>query len=149
MVVATCRQAKMEMAKAPGTIPYWNVLLAKYPPAFIGKCEKAAQFAKENVEHWLSDNMFADCDDGSDRAKKIVSDLSDHKKTRQHDKHISLEEAADLGLVVKSLEGSGLQDPVLSVHHAYMLTFSRNPRVAKIVENHFGKAMVLFHPTKD
>jgi hypothetical protein len=39
-----------------------------------------------------------------------------------------------------------LQDLVLTVHHAYMHTFSAAP-AAKIVENHLGHAVVLNAPT--
>ena len=75
-----------------------------------------------------------------------MTELSDHNKTRQHDKHISIDEAQHIGLKIKSLERMpALQEAVLSVHHAYMLTFSNNAKVAKIIENHNGDAMVIFH----
>ncbi len=124
-VIEEMAKAKKEMAESPGTIPFWNALIAKYPPAFIGTCEKAVRFSVENVECWLVDNMFKDCENGRERAKKLVSELSDHTKTRQHDKHISADEAKRLGLTIYKLEdNSALQDAVLSVHHSYMLTFT-------------------------
>ena len=148
-VIEEAARAKKEMASQQGTIPYWSSLLAKYPPAFIGKCEKAVQFAMENVEAWLTDNMFATAENPREVAKTIVSELSDHIKTRQHDKHISADEAQELGLkIIPIEEDSRLQDAILSVHHAYMLTFSSNARVAKIIENQNGCAMVTFHNQK-
>lgn len=145
-VIEEASKAKDEMSKDQGTIPYWTSLLSKYPPAFIGKCEKAVQFAAENVEKWLSENMFLDDPDGKDKAKYVVSQLSDHVLTKQHDKHIEIAEAKALGLHVESIEDDPqLQDALLSVHHAFMLTFSGNSKVAKIIENQDNKAMVLFH----
>lgn len=148
-VIEEAAKAKEEMASQPGTIPYWSALLAKYPPAFIGKCEKAVQFAMENVEEWLAENMFANEENPMQISKTIVSELSDHIKTRQHDKHISVGEAKKLGLKILQIEEDPrLQDAILSVHHAYMLTFSGNARVAKIIENQNGCAMVTFHNQK-
>ena len=44
-------------------------------------------------------------------------------------------------------DDSALQDLVLTVHHAYMHTFSTTPAI-KIIENHNGKAMVIFMGSK-
>ena len=49
-VIEEMAKAKKEMAESPGTIPFWNALIAKYPPAFIGTCEKAVRFSVENVD---------------------------------------------------------------------------------------------------
>lgn len=145
-VIEEALMAKNEMATSPCTAPYWATLLAKYPPAFIGKCEKAVEFAADNVERWLSENMFAQETDSVAVAKSVVQALSDHSLTKQHDRHISSDEARAIGLKVTSLESDRkLQDALLSIHHAYMITFSRNAKVAKIIENYKGKTMVVFH----
>ena len=148
-VIEEAKNAKDEMSKDMGTVPYWTALLAKYPPAFIGKCRKAAIFAAENVEQWLIENMFVNDSDGLSQAKYIVSVLSDHSLTKQHDKHIAIAEARKIGLKVCDLESNReLQDALLSVHHAYMLTFSNYSNVAKIIENYRGKTMVIRHAMK-
>ena len=41
----------------------------------------------------------------------------------------------------------GFQDCVLSIHHAFMLTFSRSSSY-KIIENHDGKAFVQHVPPR-
>jgi hypothetical protein len=47
-----------------------------------------------------------------------------------------------MGLKIFDLEDDGrLQDAVLTVHHAFMVTLSNTP-AAKIVENHNGAAFV-------
>lgn len=145
-VIEEALAAKREMATNSGSIPYWTALLAKYPPAFIGKCEKAVQFAMENVQKWLIENMFKNDPNGAENAKRVVESLSNHSLTKQHDKHITIDEAKGLGLYVNAIESDqSLQDALLTVHHTYMLTFSGNAKAAKIVENHKNKAMVSFH----
>ena len=145
-VIEEAMKAKTEMSKDRGSIPYWTALLAKYPPAFIGKCEKAVQFAVENVKKWLAENMFDEDSDKQGKIDAIVNGLYDHSLTKQHDKHITIDEAQKLGLHIEALEDTPeLQDVLLSIHHTYMLTFSGNAKVAKIIENHENKTMVLFH----
>lgn len=47
-----------------------------------------------------------------------------------------------IGLHIKAMEDDDeLQDAILSVHHAYMLTLSGG-NIAKIIENQDGKAMI-------
>lgn len=145
-VIEEAAKAKLEMSHDRGTVPYWTALLAKYPPAFIGKCEKAVQFAVDNVKTWLADNMFYGNAEKLKEIDGIVGSLSDHSLTKQHDKHITIDEACKIGLNIGVLEKDpDLQDAILSIHHAYMLTFSGNARVAKIIENQDNKTMVMFH----
>lgn len=55
---------------------------------------------------------------------------------------MSIERCHEMGLKVSALEEDDrLQDAVLSLHHACMLTFSAT-RAFKIVENHLGIAFV-------
>lgn len=56
--------------------------------------------------------------------------------------HIMSPKAREIGLSIVQLEDDQkLQDLVLTVHHAYMHTFSMAPTV-KIIENHLGAATV-------
>ena len=64
---------------------------------------------------------------------------------KSHARHIGLKNCIKIGLQVSPLEElieeKDLQDIILSIHHAYMLTFSMSAAI-KIVENQNGAAMV-------
>lgn len=68
--------------------------------------------------------------------------MNNHHDTKSHARHIHLDEAKEMGLVIEDLESDGiLQDLVLTVHHAYMHTLSNSPAI-KIIENHNGQAII-------
>ena len=95
------------------------------------------------VSGWLRENMFAGNHGQSTIAENVVNYLSDPSITATHSRHLSASKCEEIGLRVEKLEDDEkLQDLVLTVHHAYMHTFSMSPAV-KIVENHIGVATVL------
>ena len=73
--------------------------------------------------------------------------------TKSHGRHISAKACTDIGLTVEMLEEKGkekLQDAVLSVHHACMLTLMETDAL-KIIENHTGVGIlqnVIVHSSK-
>jgi L-lactate utilization protein LutB len=101
------------------------------------------------AEKWIRTSMAQNVQNKSDFAKNIVDGLSNHILTKNHSRHIDAKEAEALGLKILSLESElkdeGFQDCVLTVHHAYMHTFSQSPAY-KIVENHEGKAIIFSVP---
>jgi hypothetical protein len=63
--------------------------------------------------------------------------------TKTHDRHLSMEKAVEIGLVVMPLEeNQTLQDLVLSVHHACIHALTETG-ACKIIENHRGAASIL------
>lgn len=125
MIACSCKEIWMGRQSSIGL---WQIRLSKYPPAFLGQCQKAAEFSKELVREWLMTNMFKGDTASKKKAQAVVRFLSDHGKTKQHDRHISAIEASKIGLKIEMLEQKGrdaIQDAVLSVHHAFMLTFSK------------------------
>ena len=61
---------------------------------------------------------------------------------KEHGRHIHAEDCRKMGLKIKDLESDyELQEDVLSVHHAFMITLANTP-AAKIIENHNGQAYV-------
>lgn len=95
------------------------------------------------VGAWLLENMFENNPANAQIANDIVSFLSDHKTTATHSRHLPLSKCQEIKLNVLMLEDDKeLQDLVLTVHHAYMHTFSMSPAI-KITENHLGVATVL------
>jgi len=138
-------KAYKEITTKPASIPVWQVMISKYAPAFVGQCQKAVDFSREMVQEWLESGMFAnDPQTAKTKATKVIKALGDHGIMKQHDRHISAEEAKRIGLTVFNLEDDQtLQDLLLTVHHSFMLTFSGAEDIVKIIENHLGNAMVL------
>ena len=134
-----------EITKDPNTIPLWQVIVGKYHPTFMGDCKKAIDLSSELTKNWLLDGMLKDEEYAVKIAGSIVDELNNHENTKIHSRHISIEECKNIGLKVKYLEEEqDLQDIVLTIHHAYMHTFSQSTSV-KIIENHDEKAMVQHH----
>ncbi len=141
-IVEEFKQAKLEIANNPATIPVWQPIIAKYPPTLVGECEKSIDWANKIVGDWLTNGMFAGDDDAKASADKIVNELADHSLTLSHDRHISADKAAELGIKVEMLEDDqDLQDRVLTVHHASALTISETPAF-KIIENQNGVSQI-------
>ncbi len=141
-VLEEFKRASKEIEDNRNRIPVWQPIIAKYTPTLIGECEKATDWAKEIVKAWLIDCMFAGEADASEKAERIVVELSDHAEQKSHSRHISMNKAAEIGIVVQSLEADGaLQDAVLSLHHACVLTLTATPAV-KIIENSIGNAYI-------
>lgn len=138
------KRALDEIKKDPSKIPIWQVIIAKYHPTFIGECERAQKWASETVSDWLQTGMFCNEDNAEELAQDIVKKLSEYNDTVNHARHIDAVEASELGLKISALENSpDIQDCVLTIHHAYMHTFSNSPAY-KIVENHNERA-IIFH----
>lgn len=145
-VVEEFAKAVEEIKKDPTTVHLWKEIIAKYHPTFIGDCEKAIEWSKSMVKSWLISGMFVGDKEAEQKAKKIVESLSSHKDTKSHNRQIAIDECKKFGLNVSDLEQDNqLQDLVLSVHHAFMHTFSTTLAI-KIIENHNGQAMVIAVP---
>lgn len=131
-----------EITKDPNTIPLWQIIVGKYHPTFMGDCKKAIELSSELTKNWLLDGMLNNEENAEEIADSIVDELNNHEDTKIHARHIPIEECQNIGLNVTSLEDDqNLQDIVLTIHHAYMHTFSQSTSV-KIIENHDEKAMV-------
>lgn len=141
-VVEEFETAKKEIKKDASTIPVWQALLSKYEPSLIGECQKAIKWSNNIVAAWLTSGMFAGDSDANAKAIRIVKELGDHSLTLSHSRHVSLDEAKKMGIKVVELEADPkLQDAVLSVHHACVLTLTSTPAF-KIIENHKGTALI-------
>jgi len=108
----------------------------------IGECQKAIKWSERLVRDWLKTGMFLGEQDADSKIERIVQELGSHAITLSHARHLPAEICRSMGLKVELLEdNAALQDAVLSVHHACMLTFSQTP-ACKVIENHQGIAFV-------
>ncbi len=141
-VIEEFTQAAAEIKADPTRIAIWQPIIAKYPPTFVGECQKAIAWANDLVKKWLLTGMFASKRNRAALADKVVSELADHATTKSHARHISADYAKGLGLKVAPLEDDAdLQDAVLSLHHACVQTLQETGAV-KIIENQHGTAYI-------
>ncbi len=143
-VVEEFKRAHAEIKKDSSKIPIWQAILAQYRPALIGECENAIKWANEMVTEWLLSGMFAGrkTKKKAEKIKEIVRNLANLALSKSHARHLSYEWCKRIGLKVQRLEDDQkLQDAVLSVHHACILTLGGTPAF-KIIENHEGKAFI-------
>lgn len=141
-VIEEFTRAAREIAEDRNRIPLWQPIIAKYSPTFVGECEKAIVWSNDMVAQWLKTGMFNGDADATARIERVIAELADHALTKSHARHISMERAQELGLKIVPLEDDDpLQDAVLSVHHAYIVTLSATAAI-KITENHRGVAFI-------
>lgn len=141
-VLEEFKRAIKEIKDDPTAIPLWQSIIGKYPPSFIGNCEKAIEWSEKIVRDWLITGMFKGRKNADKLAEKVVKEFSDRTTTYNHARHLNIDHCIKSGLKIVRLEKDPvLQDLVLTVHHAFMHTFAMS-RALKIVENHLGVAMV-------
>lgn len=132
-------KAQKEIADNPKLLNSWLPMLSQYGPALLILCKNQIDFGRQLVENWLNSFMFKG-KDGND-AKRIAEYLSNHGNFKTHSKHLNINLAKSLGLVVSDIESSqGFQEHVLSAFHATMLTL--NTAAVKIICNQNGNTFV-------
>jgi len=99
-------------------------------------------WADKMTREWLATGMFHGANDAAAKTYRIVQELGSHAITLSHSRHISIDAALSLGLNVTRLEDDQrLQDAVLSVHHAAIISLNMTPAI-KIIENDVGIAQI-------
>jgi len=134
------RKAQEDCAANPKNLNSWLPMLSQYGPALLVRCQDQIDFGKELVGNWLKAYMFKDED--ATFPDKIADYLSDHSNFKTHGKHINIEKAKEIGLMIEQLEDNQeFQDKVLSAFHATMHALS-STNTAKIIANHNGNCFV-------
>ena len=110
----------------------------------IVHADKAIQFTSKLVKDWIETGMLFEDEKKAKKAEKIVKELGEKMNEASfHNRHIGIKKCKEKGLHVEELESDNkLQDLVLSIHHACILTFTSTPAI-KIVENHKGIAHII------
>jgi ATP-dependent protease ClpP protease subunit len=135
-------RAIAEIQNNPERLQFWQFVLNKYTPTFVGQCEQAVQMAAEFVRLRLIDNMFAGDPDAQTKADAIVAGLSDVDDNKSHSRHIHIDRCEALGLKIERLEDDQeLQEAVLTVHHCFMHSIAVSG-ASKLVENQNGAAFM-------
>lgn len=145
-IIDSFNQAHEEIKRDQSKIVVWYPILSKYNLSLRDQCQNAIELTERMVTEWLRTGMFSDIDESKAQCliSTIVGTLKDYGEFKSHNRHLSSEFCKNLGLKISFLEEEGnevLQDAVLSVHHACLLTFL-NTRAIKIIENHEGAAFI-------
>ena len=135
-IIRDFETAKSDVTKTPALSNIWAPKLMQIPFGMFDFCLKAINLSKANVENWLDNYMFKN--DAVKKGKEIAEFLGNFDLHGSHGKPFNYEIAQNLGLKVSLLEDDQiLQEKVLSVYHACMLTFELTNCV-KMIENHNG-----------
>ena len=122
-------QAVDDIKTRPQSKELWQRII-QYGPTFLFSCKQSIEMTKEMMTKFLSKHYNDDC------VKKIMDKFCDNDNSKEHSRHISKDEAMEVGLNIINLEeNQKLQDAVLDFHHANMIAFE-NTRLIKIVANH-------------
>lgn len=131
--------AKREIKADATCAPLWATKIQAFPPGFLTLCATTLSLAESKVAEWLDQFMFGEVPEK--RGAEIAKWLANANEHKTHGRPIGAKRAFDAGLKVLFLEDDqDLQERVLSVFHATMVTFQVTPCV-KIVENHHGKGL--------
>lgn len=138
------KRARKE-CRDPGLLRAWAPILPQYGPDVLVTCENASKLTRSLVWQWLRTYMLAQLPPRKrgQVVRRCASFLTNHNKHATHGRHIDREMLRKQGMVIDDLEADAtLQDLVLSVYHATTLCFSMLSNVAKLIENHNGKAFI-------
>lgn len=127
----------------PSKLASWIPMLSQYGPDLLIQCQNASDLSRTLVAEWLKKYMLKDDPNTGD---SVAEWLSTHQNFKSHSRFLSRDSLKKSGLKITDLESDAeLQDIVLSIFHASTHTFSATA-VAKIIENHAGKAYLNLQP---
>jgi hypothetical protein len=139
-IIEEFAKARADIEANPALALLWQPILQQYAPTILSAADQAIKWTREIGAKTLREGLFHGDDDAERKANDLVDFLISHDLHRAHGRHLHRGELSQRGLNILDLESDpGLQDAVLSVHHACMLTVGNSP-AAKLIENHNGVA---------
>ena len=130
-------QAKKEIEENPDLIPYWSILLDKYPLNFSVECENAIEWSENILEKSLKYSMFKENRD-KEKIEKIKHELITSENIKDHSQNFSAEKCRKIGLKIKKLEDDEkLHELVLSIYYGTLSYFNLKKQ-SKILINQKG-----------
>lgn len=136
-VIEEFELAKKEIEEKPESLPFWELLLDKYPANFMFECKHTMEWAKDILEKSLKYSMFKEEND-SKNINQIIYELVSSETTKDHSRNLPAKKCKEIGLNIVYLEKNDkIQDLVLSIHHACISYFNRE-NTCKIYLNQHG-----------
>lgn len=131
--------AQNDCATNPKNLNSWLPMLSQYGPALLIECRNQIDFGRQLVENWLRGFMFGGIVNAAE-PESIAEYLSTHSNFKTHGKHINIDKAREIGLIIDQIEDDqDLQGHILSAFHATTLTLSMTSTI-KVIANHNGNA---------
>ena len=142
-------EAKEDLLRNPANAQYWAIKLQQYPAAFMKTAIDAIGLSGELVREWLGSCMFdKSIPEDAEIIDEIVAKLNDHDNSKTHDRHFNSDFCKAMGLKIEMMEDNDeLQDAILSLHHAYMISLDATSAI-KIIENQEQKSFISSIPVK-
>lgn len=142
-VIEEFETAVNEVERNPSSAELWGKIIGKYHPTFLGDCVKAVDMSKNIVSRWLSSNMLNGDPNLESKLAGILNLLCDHKESAMHNRHFSHDDLEEIGLRVTMMESDNeLQDRILTLHHAFMVTFQKTGAI-KMIESSNGSRWII------
>jgi ATP-dependent protease ClpP protease subunit len=150
------RRAQEQTSADINLLAAWTPILRSYVGGLVEYCTQQVNLSIDVVTGWLERHMLTHedmglADDEVRHAKAVeianyFGSEEAYDRHRTHERPIRLRELEQVGVRVRRLgnDDEDLQDTVLSIYHATDITFTVNPGVVKIVENHLGRRRVKF-----
>jgi hypothetical protein len=127
-------RAKTE-CEEPKNLPAWLPILRSYAPGLLASCDHASERSKQIVKSALGQYMFGGDAGAESKATDAAEWFGDAATFLSHGRPVRRDEAREHGIKVEDLEDDAdLQDAVLSVHHAAMISMAHIP-IVKLIEN--------------
>lgn len=128
-----------EMAQKGEEIAQYYPILNQYDPGLLPDARQALRLSRRLAREWAKEYMFAGDKNADSKAETLANFLSSRDRSLSHNRRLSKEKVANQGMIVTELErDQDLQDLVLSVFHAAMITHSHR-NTAKLIENQNGE----------
>lgn len=135
-------RAYLEIKGDPDRLRIWAPILSQITPTLLTQAKQAIDLSHVIAVKALTEGMFDGDPEGNNKAIQIAKELTNVETHKEHGRHIHAADCKRMGLVIKDLEDDDeLQDAVLSVHHAFVITLANTPAV-KIIENQNGSAFI-------
>jgi hypothetical protein len=116
-------RAREDIIANPNSALLWQPILQQYAPTLLSHAQQGIQWTQEIGRKTLVEGLFNGQQDGETKAKAVVVFLLSHDLHKAHGRHLHRNELRAHGLKITDLEDDDrLQDAVLSVHHACMLS---------------------------
>lgn len=133
----------VEQCKDPANLNAWLPILRAYVPALLARCDHAAKRAETIVADALREYMFQGLEEAEEKANEAAKWFGNAEEFLSHGRPVRREQAREHGIVVNDLEDDDeLQDAVLSVHHAVLISLANAP-IAKLIENNKERLWVI------
>jgi hypothetical protein len=132
------KRASDECAADASKLSGWLPILQQFYPGLLEICEDADVLGRSLVAQWLDQYMFHASEDAEKKAQETADFFGSNSVHRSHGIGIDREMARQYNVNVSNLEEDPqLQDLILSVHHAALITM-QGPAV-KLIENQLGR----------